>query len=268
MSSPSSPQSPLQADPNRVAQAALQRIAQPVNPGETEELRYEHERPIRQKFRRLVDPGIVRDNSEADAKRVLLKLAENLLSDPENPKFREFKSTNTTIQRALIDPKGAIEFAIEMGFRATVHEFQPKYVWHSSPENLIALRVGRDVLKGHIELATSKEERTDLSQRMAKAEKTAAVQNVSARNLINNESNSGVFIKALLAFEDDRKRRKALDQRMKQDGYPTTPSKVPTTVVPPASPQFSIQGEGQTLGTASARRGFVHEDEDKTATEY
>ncbi|GAB1520061.1 hypothetical protein RhiTH_003134 [Rhizoctonia solani] len=250
MSSPSSPQSPLQADPNRVAQAALQRIAQPVNPGETEELRYEHERPIRQKFRRLVDPGIVRDNSEADAKRVLLKLAENLLSDPENPKFREFKSTNTTIQRALIDPKGAIEFAIEMGFRATVHEFQPKYVWHSSPENLIALRVGRDVLKGHIELATSKEERTDLSQRMAKAEKTAAVQN------------------ALLAFEDDRKRRKALDQRMKQDGYPTTPSKVPTTVVPPASPQFSIQGEGQTLGTASARRGFVHEDEDKTATEY
>ncbi|KAF8709097.1 PUB domain, partial [Rhizoctonia solani] len=253
MSSPSSPQSPRQADSNRVAQAALQRIARPVNPGETEELRYEHERPIRQKFRRLVDPGIVRDNSEADAKRalgVLLKLAENLLSDPENPKFREFKSTNTTIQRALIDPKGAIEFAIEMGFRATVHEFQPKYVWHSSPENLIALRVGRDVLKGHIELATSKEERTDLSQRMAKAEKTAAVQN------------------ALLAFEDDRKRRKALDQRMKQDGYPTTPSKVPTTVVPPASPQFSIQGEGQTLGTASARRGFVHEDEDKTATEY
>ncbi|KAF8742806.1 PUB domain, partial [Rhizoctonia solani] len=253
MSSPSSPQSPRQADSNRIAQAALQRIAQPVNPGETEELRYEHERPIRQKFRRLVDPGIVRDNSEADAKRalgVLLKLAENLLSDPENPKFREFKSTNTTIQRALIDPKGAIEFAIEMGFRATVHEFQPKYVWHSSPENLIALRVGRDVLKGHIELATSKEERTDLSQRMAKAEKTAAVQN------------------ALLAFEDDRKRRKALDQRMKQDGYPTTPSKVPTTVVPPASPQFSIQGEGQTLGTASARRGFVHEDEDKTATEY
>ncbi|KAF8759987.1 PUB domain [Rhizoctonia solani] len=248
MSSPSSPQSPLQADPNRVAQAALQRIAQPVNPGETEELRYEHERPIRQKFRRLVDPGIVRDNSEADAKRalgVLLKLAENLLSDPENPSFE-----SKTIQRALIDPKGAIEFAIEMGFRATVHEFQPKYVWHSSPENLIALRVGRDVLKGHIELATSKEERTDLSQRMAKAEKTAAVQN------------------ALLAFEDDRKRRKALDQRMKQDGYPTTPSKVPTTVVPPASPQFSIQGEGQTLGTASARRGFVHEDEDKTATEY
>ncbi|CAE6408902.1 unnamed protein product [Rhizoctonia solani] len=181
---------------------------------------------------------------------VLLKLAENLLSDPENPKFREFKSTNTTIQRALIDPKGAIEFAIEMGFRATVQEFQPKYVWHSSPENLTALRVGREVLKEHIELAASKEERAGLSQRLAKTEKSAAVQN------------------ALLAFEDDRKRRKALDERLKRDGYPTTPSKVPTAVIPPASPEFSIQGEGQTLGAPSARRGFVHEDEDRATTEY
>ncbi|CAE6523176.1 unnamed protein product [Rhizoctonia solani] len=247
MSSPSSPKSPQQADPDRIAAAALQRLTLPVNPGESEELRYEHERPIRQKFRRLVDPGIVRDNSEADAKRalgVLLKLSENLLSDPENPKFREFKSTNNTIKRSLIEPKGAIEFAIEMGFRAAVQDFQPKYVWHSSPENLTALRVARDVLKGHIELATSKEERANLGQQLAKSEKTAAVQN------------------ALLAFEDDRKRRKALDERLKRDGYPTTPSKPPTTTIPPASPQFSIQGEGQTLGSPSARRGFVHEDDD------
>ncbi|CUA70190.1 hypothetical protein RSOLAG22IIIB_00540 [Rhizoctonia solani] len=252
MSTPSSPNSPRQADHNQVAEAALKRLTQSVNPGDSDELRYEHERPVRQKFRRLVDPGIVRDNSEADAKRalgVLLKLSENLLSDPENPKFREFKSTNNAIKRALIEPKGAIEFAIELGFRATIEEFQPKYVWHSSPENLTALRVGRDVLKDHIELATAKEERTNLSQQMAKAHKTAAVQN------------------ALLAFEDDRKRRKALDERMKRDGYPTTPVKAPTATVPPASPVFSIQGEGQTLGTPSTRRGFVHEGEDTTVAD-
>ncbi|CAE6455437.1 unnamed protein product [Rhizoctonia solani] len=253
MSTPSSPQSPRQADHNRVAEAALKRIAQPVNPGETDELRYEHERPIRQKFRRLLDPGIIRDNSEADAKRalsVLLKLTENLLSDPENPKFQEFKSTNSTIKRSLIEPKGAIEFAIELGFRATIQDFQPKYVWHSSSENLTALRVARDILKDHIELATAKEERAALSQQLAKTAKTAAVQN------------------ALLAFEDDRKRRKALDERMKREGYPTTPTKAPTTVIPPASPRFSIQGEGQTLGTPSARRGFVHEGEDATVADY
>ncbi|CAE6454173.1 unnamed protein product [Rhizoctonia solani] len=253
MSVPSSPTSPRQADHDRVAEAVLKRLTQLVNPGDTEELRYEHERPVRQKFRRLVDPGIIRDNSEADAKRalgVLLKLSENLLSDPENPKFREFKSTNNTIKRSLIEPKGAIEFAVELGFRATVEEFQPKYVWHSSPENLTALRVARDVLKDHITLATAKEERANLSQQLAKGAKNAAVQN------------------ALLAFEDDRKRRKALDERMKKDGYPTTPSKAPTTIVPPASPRFSIQGEGQTIGAPSARRGFMHEGDDATVADH
>ncbi|KDN50968.1 hypothetical protein RSAG8_00597, partial [Rhizoctonia solani AG-8 WAC10335] len=168
----------------------------------------------------------------------------------ENPKFREFKSTNNTIKRSLIEPKGAIEFAIELGFRAAVEDFQPKYVWHSSPENLTALRVGRDVLKDHLVIAAAKEERTNLSQQLAKAERSSAVQN------------------ALLAFEDDRKRRKALDERMKRDGYPTTPSKAPTTTVPPASPKFSIQGEGQTVGTTSTRRGFVHEGEDATVADH
>jgi hypothetical protein len=74
MSTPSSPNSLRQADHDRIAQAALQRIAQPANPGETEELRYEHERPIRQKFRRLVDPGIIRENGDAENKRVSLTL--------------------------------------------------------------------------------------------------------------------------------------------------------------------------------------------------
>ncbi|KAJ1308650.1 hypothetical protein OPQ81_004344 [Rhizoctonia solani] len=251
MSSPSSPRSPRQADHNQIAEAALRRLTLNVNPGESEELRYERERPIRQKFRRLVDPGIVRDNSEADAKRALgVSFWDSIRINKQNPKFREFKSTNNTIKRSLIEPKGAIEFAIELGFRATVQDFQPKYVWHSSPENLTALRVGRDVLKDHIELTASKEERANLGQQLAKAERTAAVHN------------------ALLAFEDDRKRRKALDERMKKEGYPTTPPKAQTAPVPPASPKFSIQGEGRTLGAPSTRRGFVHEGDDAAVTNY
>lgn len=58
------------ADHNRIVEAALKRLTEPANQADGEELRFERERPIRQKFRRLVDPGIVRDNSEADAKRV------------------------------------------------------------------------------------------------------------------------------------------------------------------------------------------------------
>ncbi|KAG9108700.1 hypothetical protein FRC07_008414, partial [Ceratobasidium sp. 392] len=120
------------ADHSRVAEAALKRLNQSKTYSEEDsaEQRHEQERPIRQKFRRLADPGIVRDNNDADTKKafeVLLKLSQNLLSDPNNPKFQEFKSTNATIQRALINPKGAIEYAIEMGFRASVEDFQPKY---------------------------------------------------------------------------------------------------------------------------------------------
>ncbi|KAG8736254.1 hypothetical protein FRC12_017711, partial [Ceratobasidium sp. 428] len=36
---------------------------------ESAELKYELERPVRQKFRRLADPGIVRDNNDADVKK-------------------------------------------------------------------------------------------------------------------------------------------------------------------------------------------------------
>lgn len=66
---PSSPTSPRKADTSRVAEAALKRLTQPLS-FDSKELQYEHERPLRQKFRRLVNPGIVRDNSEADTKKV------------------------------------------------------------------------------------------------------------------------------------------------------------------------------------------------------
>lgn len=44
--------------------------------------------------------------------QTLLTISENLLREPENPKFQQFKATNDTIKRRLIDPKGALEYAI------------------------------------------------------------------------------------------------------------------------------------------------------------
>ena len=41
-------------------------------------------------------------------------IAENLLREPDNPKYQQFKPTNTIIKRDLVDPKGALEFAIEV----------------------------------------------------------------------------------------------------------------------------------------------------------
>lgn len=67
-----------------------------------------------------------------------------------------------------------------MGFRATVQEFQPKYVWHSSPQNLVALRVGSEIVKEHVELINAKEERSNKSKQTVAQEKAVAVQNVGA----------------------------------------------------------------------------------------
>ncbi|KAG9104476.1 hypothetical protein FRC06_002132 [Ceratobasidium sp. 370] len=228
----STPPVESQADHSRIAEAALKRFNQSKTHSEEEsaELRYERERPVRRKFRRLADPGIVRNNNEADTKKafeILLKLSQNLLSDPENPKFREFKSTNA------------------MGFRAAVEDFQPKYVWHPTPENLVALRVGAEIIREHTELAAAKEQMANKSKQTIAEEKAAAVQ------------------KALLAFEDDRKTKKLLDARMKTQP-PMSPMRSAPSPNPPQSPQFKTQGSGETLGGPSPRRGFTGEGEDTT----
>lgn len=44
--------------------------------------------------------------------QTLSTIAENILREPLNPKFRQFKPTNSMIKRNLVDPKGALEYAV------------------------------------------------------------------------------------------------------------------------------------------------------------
>jgi len=46
--------------------------------------------------------------------QTLLTISENLLREPDNPKFQQFKPTNNIIKRDLINPKGTLEYAIEV----------------------------------------------------------------------------------------------------------------------------------------------------------
>ncbi|KAG1892418.1 hypothetical protein F4604DRAFT_1699308 [Suillus subluteus] len=149
-----------------------------------------------QKFRRLINPGITRPNSQEAAMaslKILSKISENLIREPENPKFRQFKPTNDTIRRHLIETKGALEYAIEIGFRPEVKEFQPLYVWNERKSE--ELRLGAQILQETIELAEQKLARSQKNAAEAKAAAEAATQ------------------KALLAFMDDRKTKMLRDQR-------------------------------------------------------
>ena len=96
----------------------------------------DHDR--RQEFRRLVDPGITRPNSREVAyeaikvrscplvsviesavwadgvSKTLLMLAGNIIDHPDEDKYHRFKPTNTAIRRKIVDPKGSLEYAVEV----------------------------------------------------------------------------------------------------------------------------------------------------------
>jgi hypothetical protein len=168
--------------------------------------------PKRIEFRRLVDPGIIRPNSKEVALRslhTLSKIAENLLHEPDNPKFRQFKSTNTIIKRDLVDPKGALEYAVAMGFRPEVDHFQPYYTFNK--KHMTELRIGAAILREAIQ-ATEKEEDEGLKVRTAKAEEEMRIK------------------RAKEAFLDDRKAQmlRAERERMIRHQEETKPTELPS----------------------------------------
>ncbi|KAF9057603.1 hypothetical protein BJ165DRAFT_1421752 [Panaeolus papilionaceus] len=152
----------------------------------------------RQLFRRLIDPGIVRPNPKEQASRslkILLTISENLIKEPGNPKYQKFKPTNSIIKRDLVEPKGALEYAIEMGFRPEVENFQPFYVFN--PRRIEDLKIGAAMLKEYVDLETEKEERRALAKKNEKAAKEAAAERVK------------------LAFMDDRQTKQMRDEMEK-----------------------------------------------------
>ncbi|KAF9009034.1 hypothetical protein BDQ17DRAFT_1349410 [Cyathus striatus] len=194
----------------------------------------EHEK--RQKFRRMIDPGIVRPNSKEQAMaslQTLLTLSENLLRDPENPKFQQFKPTNALIKRNLMDPKGAIEYAIELGFRPEVRNFQPYYTFNK--RHFEDLKIGVGILKDFISLENEK------AMRAAHAKQN--------EKLVAEEAAK----KVKLAYMDDRKTRMMRDEMEKQRRRDTENARQrSTTRSRSTSPTNTMPGLGQQLGPSDS----------------
>ncbi|KAF8974533.1 hypothetical protein BDZ97DRAFT_1774075 [Flammula alnicola] len=200
MSIPSSPSGSLNSasiSNDALAAAAERRTRQATPQLTAAQLAAEHEK--RQKFRRLIDPGITRPNPRDQAMsslKTLLTISENLLREPENLKFQQFKPTNTIIKRDLVDRKGALEFAIELGFKPEVKNFQPYYTFHR--RHLEDLRIGATILQEYITLETEKEERVARAKKSEKAAHDDAAEKVK------------------LAFMDDRKAKVLRDEIEKE----------------------------------------------------
>ncbi|KAL4242011.1 hypothetical protein ABKN59_000458 [Abortiporus biennis] len=190
----------------------------------------------RQEFRRLIDPGILRPNPRhiaLEALYTLQKLSDNILEHPDEPKYQRFKPTNPKIKATLVDPKGTLEYAVALGFRPEVQNFQPYYVWHKRRMN--ELQVGNAILKEMLELETSKEER--LAQ--AKKEEKAIAEAAKA--------------KVKQAFMDDRKSKAMQDRRERELRNIHEAATRRTSSSPPSSPATRVMpGSGHTLHESSS----------------
>ncbi|TFK23280.1 hypothetical protein FA15DRAFT_670676 [Coprinopsis marcescibilis] len=174
------------------------------------------------------------------AAQTLLTIAENLIREPDNTKFQRFKPTNSVIKRELVDRKGTLEYAIELGFRPQVENFQPYYAFHQ--RHMEDLKIGTQILKDFLHLYQEKDERAMLAKQNEKAIKDAAHEKVK------------------LAFMDDRKTRLRRDEIEKQAREAREamrqsegPAEIASTVRP-SSPSRSSSvgspalGEGRVLG--------------------
>jgi len=95
-----------------------------------------------------------------------------------------------------MNPKGTLEYAIAMGFRAQVQNFQPLYVFN--PRKMSDLRIGAAILKETIDLEIEKQGRAERSHKEEKAAAEAVANRVK------------------LAFMDDRKSKMMQDQRERE----------------------------------------------------
>ncbi|KAK0196143.1 hypothetical protein F5146DRAFT_1028687 [Armillaria mellea] len=79
---------------------------------------------MRTELRRMIDVGILGMVNDHEASKegvaslkTLLRLANKIIENPDNEKYQRIKINNPTIKMDIVDPKGALEFAIKMGFR-------------------------------------------------------------------------------------------------------------------------------------------------------
>lgn len=86
-----------------------------------------HEDMARQELQRLLDEHVVMYNAPSDQIRcltMLRKIATNVLSEPDNMKFRRIKEKNDALAQRVLSVRGGRAFLVAMGFVPTVIEFE------------------------------------------------------------------------------------------------------------------------------------------------
>ncbi|KAH9938143.1 uncharacterized protein B0H18DRAFT_965787 [Fomitopsis serialis] len=180
--------------PSEIAAAIERRVqaereAAQANAALRAQREFEETRDTRQEFRRLIDPGILRPNARELALESLITLktlAENIVAHPGEDKYKKFKPTNSKIKRVLVDPKGTLEYAVAMGFRPEVVDFQPYYIWDD--RHKLDLEIGLAIIHETLERELVKQEREDRTKREAKEAEAAAKEKLKRQFIDDRKS--------------------------------------------------------------------------------
>lgn len=167
---------------------------------------------LRVEFRRLINPGIVRNNPARlalNALRVLCTIADNILKHPGQDRYLMVDTTKDTVKTLIVEPKGTVEVLVKLGFREKPVDNKRCYRFHE--KYLETLRVGTHCLKEALNEETNKQEATEQENRKQKANQKAA------KTKVNN------------AFYEDRRRKKEADDR-ERDARATAALNRQTTV--------------------------------------
>ncbi|KAI0773354.1 hypothetical protein BC629DRAFT_1595126 [Irpex lacteus] len=200
---------------------------------------FDEDHDKRQEFRRMIDPAILRPNPRPvalESLKTLLKIAENILQNPDEPKYLRFKPTNALIKRVLVDPKGTLEYAVAMGFNPVVENFQPYYIFNKK-KHMRDLQIGAEILQEALTRESEKEERRERAFRDERAAEAARVAN------------------AKQAFLDDRKSRTLVERREKELREAKAAAATRQGSTPPTSPSTSTVGPHSMLGTGRTLDG-------------
>ncbi|OCB89542.1 hypothetical protein A7U60_g3234 [Sanghuangporus baumii] len=240
----------------------------------------QHIHDLKQQFRRLIEPGIMRHNNNENALlalKTLETLSSNLLREPENEKFQRFKPTNNAIKKRLVDVMGALEYAVAMGFHHKVENFQPLYVFND--RHLEELRIGNEILKETLTREAEKAARASHSKLPSvKEQQEIARQRVSFR--FQNSSHRGTFltplllafpkpVKIQLQFHEDRLEKQERDKREAElraareaagEVAPPTPTTASTSRIPTGG--MTLSGHVEHTAEGPTRR-VPYEDDDE-----
>jgi len=156
-------------------------------PGRTPRTSKKHEfepwdanHPMRLEFRRLLDPGILRNNDKKDAVkalRVLNDITENILQNPNDPKYHRLNINSERMRLYIMPRKGTVEYLQKMGFREQTEKQVTRLVFN--PERMADLRTGAkcldEVIKNQVQAIEDKERERRQAIANEKAAKTKVV---------------------------------------------------------------------------------------------